>query len=284
MKILALGPAGTHGHEAAKIIIGQKQWHEGIEIEFCERNVEILKGVEQERCLGIAPIENTTAGLVTEVIKGYWMKQQLPPTIRVIAELTLPIEHHLLVHPSVQSLEQITDVVSHPQALQQCASNLDKLGIKRRRPSQSTAAAAAEITSLDSYKAHAALASRFAAEVYNLKVIQEHIEDIRGNQTRFHVLGHESVAPTGNDRTALLFRVIDKPRSLLNALWAISADDANMSSIHSIPLGLKGHYAFYCEFDCHLETPKGQGILNRLRTVADNIIVLGSFPQDYFGN
>ena len=286
MKIITLGPAGTYGHEATEIALGwlRSEYVNPATIGFVARNVEILNGVMQTHCLGVAPIENSTEGLVSEVIKGFWLRRAdnvLRAQVHVVGEVEIPIRHQLLVHPSISRTEELTAVASHTQALGQCKENLDQLGLMVRSPTNSTAAAAQSVANDPAFRTTGAIASHFAGKVYSLKVLQKNLEDFPGNATRFHIVGP---APnrkiTGNDRTALLFWVPNKPRSLLNALWSIGMEEVNISSIHSIPLGSRGQYAFYCEFDCHTETDVGRKILERMRTVVDRLFILGSYPQE----
>lgn len=288
MKIITLGPAGTYGHEATEIALKLicSEYVGPATINFVARNVEILNGVAQMHCLGIAPIENSTEGLVNEIIKGFWLRRAsnvLRVQAYVVGEVQIPIRHQLLAHPSISRIEELTAVASHTQALGQCKENLDQLGLMIRNPANSTAAAAQSVANDPAFRTTGAIASRFAGKVYGLKVLYENLEDSSGNTTRFHIVGS---APnrkiTENDRTALLFWIPNKPRSLLNALWSIGTEEVNISSILSIPLGSQSQYSFYCEFDCHTETDVGRKILERMGTVVDRFFILGSYPQEIY--
>jgi prephenate dehydratase len=281
MKIMALGPAGTNGHEAANIARQLVDWKDVIpDIEFSPRNAAILETALAQKCWGVVPVENSTAGLVSEVVKDFWIARGKNPGVYVVGEIELPVEHCLLVEDREGfALGDVNEVVSHPQALAQCARSLDALGIALRTPAASTALAAKKVSSGEKGPAVAAIASRFAAKTYGLRILKEGMEDVRGNATRFHVIGPKEAAPTGKDRTALIFHAQDKPRALLDCMWALCTEGTNLSSIHSIPLGLPGRYAFYCEFDRHLATDEGSTIMGRLGLVASGITILGSFPQ-----
>jgi chorismate mutase / prephenate dehydratase len=283
MKMKVLGPEGTNSHEAANIAVKRPGMpYFGAEPEFCRRNVDVLEAVASGGVYGIVPIENSGQSMVSEVIKGFWLKEgERKPwrPVRVIGELHLPISHHLLVRPSVQRVHDIGEVISHPQALGQCSGNLEKLGQHGISYSNSTAAAAQKISQNPDMQSSAALATLFAANVYGLKAIRLNMEDEPGNTTRFHILGRSEIKPTGKDRTALIYRIPNKPRAKNNVEWCIGIEDVNISSSHSISLGLPGEYAFYCEFDEHVDTPIGERIMQRMRTVTDSIFVLGSYPQ-----
>lgn len=285
MNFFVLGPAGTNGHEAARLVLSSElqQFQFGAtsyEIAYCGRNPDILRQAEQEESLGVVPIENSSAGLVADVVKGYWLKVLGEPTLNVIGEIQLPIEHHLLVHPSVSDIAELTSVMSHPQALEQCAMSLSGLGLDRRTPASSTAGAAQYVSQDETFRTVGALASRFAAETYGLKVLRDNLQDSIGNATRFHIVGPRPMAPTGNDRTALIFWVPNEPGALVNMLECIRMGRVNMTTVHSIPLGSPGEYAFYVEFECHQFDTAGQRVFQRLRSLTDRLLILGSFPRN----
>lgn len=278
MKILCLGPAGTYGHEAATIA-AKRLKRESLEIEFCQRNVDVIRRVDSEECYGVVPVENSTAGLVPDIVKDFWLEQSTDSLVCVVGEIQIAVSHNLLVHSSTRSMGEIIKVISHPQALAQCRTKLARFGLKKFEAVDSTALAARYASEPLVYPNIAAISSRFAAEFYGLKMIAECIEDSPGNSTRFHILGSdENQKPTGNDRTAVLFWIPNRPGALLSALgtmWRV-----NMSSIHSIPLGTPSAYAFYCEFDEHKFSDVGGEVLLGLEKLTDRLLVLGSYPKE----
>lgn len=280
MKILALGPEGTNGHEAATRVIKQITEASRPEIELCDSHAIVFERASKELCLGIVPIENSIAGLVADTIHGFWLQRPIGWSgTSVLGEVELPIEHVLVMRQGAL-FGANTPVLSHPQALSQCRENLQQLGLNNLIPTKSTAGAGKLIATDEQHANFAALVPPFAARVYGLQILKSHMEDVSGNTTRFHVLGYSLWPPTCDCKTALIFWTQDRPRALMNALWAISADNVNMSSIHSLPLGTPGHYAFYVEFNEHAETKEGVAIMERLKTVTDRVLWLGSFPQE----
>jgi len=173
-----------------------------------------------------------------------------------------------------------TPVLSHPQALAQCSESLKSLGLIRSVPTNSTAGAGEMVAREDRHGLSAAIVSPFASTVYRLQVIKNHMEDIRGNVTRFHLLGHRPCPVMDGGKTALIFWTKDQPGALWSALGAIATNGVNMTSVHSLPLGTPGEYAFYIEFDEHSRTRKGFDIMEKLTNSADRILWLGSFPQE----
>jgi prephenate dehydratase len=194
----------------------------------------------------------------------------------VVGELHLPIRHCLLVRPA-RHAPHITAVVSHPQALAQCRTFIEQQKISTRIPVASTAGAALMVAREEYDHRTAAIASELAAELNGLRVLHRDIQDSSDNATRFHLVGQQPMAPTGCDRTAIIFEVPNAPGSLAKVLQTMA--NVNLSSIHSVPLQ-RGEYAFYCEFDQHRTTPAGARIMNALTDVVTRLTVLGSFPQD----
>lgn len=285
-KIAALGPAGTNGHQAA--VLAQALLKErGIEVPevwFQSRNEEILAVTAvmgSKGCFGVVPIENASAGLIREIVDHWLFEAELKyrAELFVIGEIHLPIHHNLLVHPSIRNVHEIRSVMSHPQALAQCAGRLNGMGLSSTIPSASTAGAAKQVASDPGMKNTAAVASAFAGEYYELKVMEVNLEDYPGNATRFHVLGPEPMGPTGSDRTAVIFRLPNKPGVLSAVFQAVASEMINMSSVHSIPLGFMNGFAFYIELDCHMDTKEGRAIQNKLKLHTVDPIILGSYPR-----
>lgn len=288
MKLLALGPKGTNGHEAAVRAAAWKhfaKWEGKIDTEFCRTHQEILERTEKHRCLGIVAIENDAAGLVNEVVSYFALNRG---KTQVIAELTLDIHMQLLVHPKCKGISSIKTVISHEKALAQCAKCLAARGFKVLRATNSTAEAARQLAEGEvDQETTAVLASPFAGQIYGLKVSVDHMEDEVGNHTRFYVLGpRRRTTEGGDERTGVVFGVpYDIPGSIDAALSAISYNGVNKTSLDRVRLGSKRNSVFFVEFDQHRDSPKGKKALTRLHTfVSDGaddkplIRVLGSWP------
>ncbi|MFA6297504.1 MAG: prephenate dehydratase domain-containing protein [Candidatus Paceibacterota bacterium] len=281
MKIFALGPQGTNGHEAArKAPMSPLDLLSMRTVEFCSTHEEVFCSVEKDiRTAGVVPIENIIEGHVPDVI-DFWTNHPLRSEVCVIGEIHIPIHHQLLVHPSISSVEEITSVVSHPHALGQVRRSLDKFPwITERVPSKSTSLAAQEVAS-GNIPSRAAIATRFAEQIYNLKNLLEDIGDAEGNETRFHVLGSHRFPPcdTGYDRTAILCVVGNTSGSLSRVISSIGV---NISSIKiPIPLGSKDRCGLYLEFDEHFQSKKGKEVMDEIKKTVESVFVLGSYPRE----
>ncbi len=287
MKMYALGPQGTNGHEAAAIAA---QWpylaeaHGKIDIELLPTHQAVLEATEKHRCLGIVAIENDAAGFVNEVV-SYWA--HLPrQRAKIIGELTLPIDLSLFVHPDA-FFGDIQAVTSHEKALSQCAKRIASTRLTPLTPTASTAEAARLLAARElSSKDTAILASPFAGKLYGLKLWREQMQDSSDNKTRFFVLDHKARPYQKNgEKTAIIFAVPNKPMSLSTAQTMIGCQGIDMSSMDRIRLGSKEKSVFFCEFDAHQSSRAGKDALTRLRTVVapDSegrpfVRVLGSWP------
>lgn len=286
MKIYALGPKGTNGHQVAEIASRLLQKHPynftgSLDIQFCDRNVDVFGAVIKHGDFGVVPIENSSEGLVGEVVKGFWLKNQTPKAVSVIAEINLPVRHCSLRHPKAVVLSEGVQVFSHSQAFGQCAEYLCQHNRYNQIPVSSTALAARMVAESKPPHDCMAIASLFAGKMYGLVTADVDIHDSPDNTTRFHVISRTEylITPESSSRTAIIFETPDVPGALVSVLNTISGGGVNLSSIHSIPLGVPGKFAFYCEFDRHFFSREGSAILNRLNTLVSRLIVLGSFPQ-----
>ena len=284
VKMMALGPPGTNGHEAAlkaKRLLGYD-----CEIEFGDNHRAIMQSLRDIATdIGVVAIENSTNGYVREVIE-YWlpciMNGQAPPLFSVVGEVEIPINHCLIVRNGIEP-GMIKGVISHPQALGQCGKFLDKHNITIKVPSSSTASATKLVAGDGDYACYAAIASPLAAKLYGLRILQENISDPTPygvNKTRFYVLGKEKPESTGRDWTALLLKVPNIEGALLKVIGPISHNGINMSALHSIPIGELREYAFYVEVEGHESERRVQAALASIANITnDRFIVLGSFPK-----
>lgn len=280
MKIAALGPDGTNGHQAALTTLTRMGLKGTDNIVLCDTHAEVFLQASKGS-LGVVPVENSSEGLVADT-RSFWLRQRDNPAFSVIGELCLPIQHCLLVRPGVSS-ETITAVTSHPQALGQCRECLAQMGLTETVLAKSTAHAAALVASDDRYATTAALASPLAAQVYGLDTLRSHMEDSHENETRFHVLGPTQPEPTSSDRTAAICWIENENGTLARIATIISEQSVGISSFHSLPLGRSGEYAFYLEFGEHVRSERGGHILANLKQASARVLVLGSYPQEKGG-
>lgn len=267
LDIACLGPEATFCHIAAIHQFGEAAHY------IQTRSVpDIFDEVERGRAdYGVVPIENSTEGVVNLTLDMF-----IESPLQICAEVMLEISQCLL--SSVEKIEDIKVVYSHPQALAQCyswlAKNLPHAEIKETF----STAIAAQMAKAEPLSA--AIASEFAAKIYGLRISKLKIEDNAQNYTRFWVIGSKSPGCTGNDKTSLMFSIKDGVGALHAMLQPFAENNINLSKIESRPFREKAwEYIFFIDIEGHIKDRNVQIALDKLSTTSQFIKVLGSYPK-----
>jgi chorismate mutase/prephenate dehydratase len=223
----------------------------------------------------VVPVENSTEGAV-----GLTLDLLLSSPVKICGEVTLPIHHCLLSKQA--DISEISHVFSHGQSLAQCHEWLNRvLPTVQREAVTSNAFAAQMIHDLvatdDTFAA--AIASKRAAELFDLNILAENIEDDPKNTTRFLVLGKHDVAASGEDKTSLAISTKNKPGAMVDLLEPLSRHGVSMTKLESRPSkqGL-WDYVFYIDIEGHQTDEKVKAALVDLNDRASVVKVLGSYP------
>jgi prephenate dehydratase len=212
----------------------------------CATFNEVVKKAssKNEQVKGLMAIENSIAG---SILPNYSLLQK--SNLTIIGEVYLQIDQNLLVNKNVQ-LEEIREVHSHPMALQQCFDYLDKYNWKLIE-TEDTALSAKHIYQHKS-KHIAAIASKLAAELFDLKIIAPHIHTMKNNYTRFLALQHTELAqPVSNaNKASVNFHTDHSKGSLAKVLTKIAEADINLSKLQSFPIpGSDFKYSFHADLE-----------------------------------
>ena len=263
------GEIGAYSEEAA-----YKYFGNAITVKPCESFDDVFSIVEKQNVnYGIVPVENSLEGSISRTYDLL-----LDSDIKVIGETELRIIHCLIANPGV-NIAGVKKVYSHPQALGQCQTYLKHLGVEII-PAYDTAGSVKMIK--DKHITNgAAIASTRAAEIYQMPVIAREIEDNPHNFTRFFILGRHIPPPTGNDKTSIVFSIVeDKPGGLYEILGLFANNDINLTKIESRPSKEKlGNYLFFVDLEGHRADELIRYILNIIRSKVGYIKVLGSYPK-----
>ncbi|HVV02379.1 MAG TPA: prephenate dehydratase domain-containing protein, partial [Verrucomicrobiae bacterium] len=194
---------------------------------------------------------------------------------KIVSQIVLPVQHCLL---SNSTRAQIRKLYAHPQALAQCRGwiqhNLPRVEIIET----SSNARAAELAARQ--KSTAAIASLLAAEKYKVRALEQDIQDNAANATRFLVLGRQCSPATGDDRTSVMFSIVDRVGALYRALSPFRRYRINMTKIESRPSKRKAwEYFFFVDCDGHVSDPKVARALQELSGQCSYVKVLGSYPN-----
>ncbi len=230
--------------------------------------------VEAGECeVAVLPIENSSAGEVGQVVDLIFAGNLY---INGIYELA--VEQNLMALPGTM-LSDIKTVLSHPQALMQCAPFLDEKGMQTR--AFENTAAAAKFVSESGDRTIAAIASDETANLYGLEIIERDINSERSNTTRFaavsRVRNDKQSFPSGQG-CVLMFAVKNEAGALADAINAIGRHGFNMRSIHSRPQkDTMWQYYFYAELEGDINGENGRAMLDELESRCDRLKLAGTF-------
>ncbi len=226
--------------------------------------------------LAMIPIENSSAGRVADI---HFLINQ--GGVYIIAEHYQPVRHCLMVLPGVD-IKNVSEVLSHPQALSQCQNNLAKMGLKPK--SYPDTAGAAESLRLNMDSNHAAIASKMAAERYGLEIVREGFNDNNDNTTRFIVLSRQTVVPDYTQHiciTSIIFHLRSIPAALYKCLGGFATNNINLIKLESyIPMHQERTAGFYLEFIGHPEDSHVKQALEECRFFSKDLNILGTYPMN----
>lgn len=229
------------------------------------------RAVENGECdAAVLPVENSTNGEVGQV-----MDLMFSGGLFVNRMLDLPVTQDLLVKPGT-AVEEIRTVISHPQALGQCAARIREMGW-RTEEYPNTALAAKFVASTND-RTVAAIASAEAAEQFGLSVSERNLNASRSNTTRFAVFTRAENTQTPGTCSALMFTVRNEAGALARAIDVIGHYGFNMRTLRSRPMKeLLWQYYFYVEAEGDLHSPDGQNMLRALAVFCDKLKPVGCY-------
>jgi prephenate dehydratase len=244
-------------------VAAQQYFGKNTEVIPCATFREVIKiaSNKKESTAGVMAIENSIAG---SILPNYTLLQK--SNLRIIGEVYLPIKQHLLVNPGVK-LEDIKEVHSHHMAIQQCMEYLDKYNWKLVE-TDDTALSAKHIHQHKS-KHIAGIASKLAAEMFQLNIIVPNIHTQKNNYTRFLMLqrADEALAVKEANKASVNFETDHSKGSLAKVLTMIAEGGINLSKLQSFPIaGTNFKYSFHA--DMEFETRE------QFNTVIENITPL----------
>jgi prephenate dehydratase len=275
MRIAYLGPAGTFTEDALGEALGDVEFEPLRTDTVYDAIVAVIEG-RADRAL--APYENSIEGSVRGTLDILAFDA---PNVSIVGEHDYPVRQHLVTREGVEQ-GQIEAVLSHQQGLAQVARFLrENLPGVELRSVSSTAAAVRMVA--ESPRPWAAIGSRAAAALYGCTILREGIQDEANNVTRFVWVAPEGTAPGEGEqwKTALIFSELgsDRPGALVEALNEFSSRGINLSRIESRPLRSQlGRYMFFIDLDGKVNTEPVASAIGALRTKAESVRILGSYP------
>jgi prephenate dehydratase len=267
-----LGPSGTFAEEALRASApGAVE-----EVAFPSVWETVMAVQEGAVDQAVVPIENSLEGSVTTTLDALAGEAS---EVRIVAEVVRPITHCLIAREGVR-VDDVTRVLSHPQALAQCGRFLyERLPRASTETSPSTAEAVR--SAVGSEEALGAIGTRLAGELYGGVVLAEGIEDRPDNLTRFVWVGRTGTPPHGEpDKTSVVFWGFndDSPGALVAVLRELADRDVNLTKIESRPRRAQlGHYMFFADLDGGQDDPPVRDALDGLARRVETLRILGSY-------
>jgi prephenate dehydratase len=232
---------------------------------------KVFEAVEVGRvAAGLVPLDNSQAGSINETYDLF-----LRHGLHLVGETVVRVDHCLLALPG-SAIDELAEVMSHPQAIAQCEEFLNALEVTVRAE-YNTAGAAKRIAE-QRLERTAAIASKRAAELYGLEVLAERIQTYPDNYTRFGVLSRDPKPLGEPDKTSLVFGVGHVAGSLYRCLGAFAERHLNLTKLESRPrAGRPWEYVFYADVDVPATRREMVDALGALSEHATFTRVLGSY-------
>lgn len=268
LTVAYLGPEGTWTHQAAI-----KKFGHSITYSSQANFADVFDQVARRKVhYGVVPIENSTEGAISHTLDLF-----VDSPLQICAQVMLRIENGLM---SAVPREEIKTLYSHPQVFGQCKNwilrNFPEAGLIE----VSSTTKAAALAKANAHEGAAALGGKLAAQLNELDMLEESIQDSATNTTRFLVIGEKTCPPTGNDRTSILFSIHDRPGSLVKALQAFDKLNVNMSKIESRPSKQRDwEYIFYVDLAGHCTDAAVRDALLELEKHCSLVKMFGSYPD-----
>jgi len=260
------GERGAYSEAAAKSFFSEQ-----IETIPLTTFAEVLENTSSDKTpYAILPIENSLEGSVGESYDLLYST-----SLNAIGEIYHRIEHCLI---GIGEIDKVDTVYSHPQALGQCRKFIEEHNMKTI-PAYDTAGSVKIVKELNSENS-ACIASKDAAERYQMPIISDSIANNPNNYTRFLILSKTSSPETGNDKTSIIFSIKHEPGSLYRIIENFHKNNVNLTKIESRPTKANTwEYNFYVDFEGHENNSKISEMLKKIKQETLFMKVLGSYPS-----
>ena len=266
-RIVFQGVEGAYSQQAMMEYFGKDC--DSFHVDTWKDAMEAIKNGEAD--FAVLPIENSTAGIVSE---NYDLLVEYDNYI--VGDQVIQIKHALLGRPE-STVEDITTVYSHPQALMQCSDFLYSHGDWEKISLKNTAVSAKKVME-DGDKSRAAIASALTAELYGLNVLDSNISNTQNNSTRFIIVTNKKIYAKSANKVSICFEIAHESGSLYHMLSHFIYNNINMTNIQSRPIkGKTWEYRFFVDFEGRLEDT---GVINALRGIkeeATSMKILGTY-------
>lgn len=268
MKRIAIqGIAGSFHEDAAL-----NYFDEEVEVVECKSFTSVCQLVDSDKVdYAVMAIENSIAG---SLLKNYQLIRDYH--LRIIGEIYIHIQMNLMVSPGVKR-QDITDIYSHPVALQQCVEYIEKYFPEARLHEGMDTAASAKKVAEEKLKNGAAIANLRSAEMYHLEVLESGIETNKKNYTRFVILSKHGNPTAGTNKASICFEVGHYHGALAKVLNIFAENEINLNKIQSVPiLGKPNEYTIHVDLEWEKPDNYDRAIHQVLKS-ASSLSILGEY-------
>ena len=267
VRVVFQGADGAYSQAAMYTYFGEE-----IDSFHVETFRDAMGAIEEGRAdFAVLPIENSTAGIVSEIYDLLVEYENY-----IVGEQVIPIAHCLLGVPGTKT-EDIEMVYSHPQSLMQSSRFLQEHPDWKQISMQNNAFATRKVAE-DKDNKQAAIASAFAAKLYGLEVLQEAIQNDKNNSTRFIIVTNQKIFKKDAGKVSICFEVAHESGSLYHALSHFIYNHLNVSKIESRPIENRNwEYRFFLDFEGNLSDSAVKNALRGLREETINMKILGNY-------
>ena len=234
----------------------------------------VFNAVEKGFCqYGVLPIENSSAGSVTEVYD-----LMVRHKFYIVKSMKLHINHALLAKKGTK-LSEIKEVVSHEQALQQCSEFLKAHPELKVTVSENTAAAAKYVAESDRDDV-AALSSPDCAKLYGLEILKDDVQNNENNYTRFICIAKDMEIYAGSNRISLMLNLEHRPGALHEMIGKLACRGVNLTKLESRPIpGKDFEFRFYFDLEGSVFSPEVLLVLKEIELAAEKMSFLGCYSE-----
>lgn len=270
MKRVAIqGIVGSFHEEAAL-----KYFSEPVEVVECKTFTDVCEIIDTDKVdLAVMAIENSIAG---SILKNYQLIRDYH--LRIIGEIYLHIQQNLLVNSGTKPAD-ITDIYSHPVAIEQCAEYIEKYYPNVEKHENIDTAAAAKLVRDKKLSNAAAIGNLRSAELYGLEVLDTGIETNKKNYTRFLILSKHGNKTEGTNKASICFEVGHFHGALARVLNTFAENEINLTKIQSVPIiGKPNEYTFHVDIEWEKPEKYDRAIHQVLKS-ASSLSILGEYVR-----
>jgi prephenate dehydratase len=270
MKRVAIQGIVGSFHEDAAL----KFFNDKIEVVECKTFTNVCEMIDTDKVdLAVMAIENSIAG---SILKNYQLIRDYH--LRIIGEIYLHIQQNLMVNPGTKA-DQITDIYSHPIAIEQCAEYLEKYYPNVEKHENVDTAAAAKLVRDKGLTHAAAIGNLRSAKLYELEVLETGIETNKKNYTRFLILSKHGNKTVGTNKASICFEVGHFHGALARVLNTFAENQINLTKIQSVPvIGKPNEYTFHVDLEWE-DPEKYDKAIHQVLKGASSLSILGEYER-----